>query len=271
MKLAVSSIAWTNEEEPDIAALLQKLEVKYVEIAPTKKWNSPTEATPAEIQTYQKFWQAHSIEVVAFQSMLFNRPDLKIFETEENRQQTLEYLQDFIRLAGKFGATRMVFGSPKNRQKGELDDETAQAIAKEFFGELGKTAKENNVCFCIEPNPTDYACDFVTNAAQGLALVKAVNSEGFGLHLDIAGMTLAKDNLKTAIIDSKEVLKHFHISSPFLEQVEGRPDVDHKGAATALKAIDYQGYVSIEMRPGEASENLARVEKAVRFARGVYG
>ncbi len=270
MKLAISSIAWTNDEEQEIAQLLQKLGVRYVELAPTKKWNDPTEAPGSEIEGYKTFWQSYGIEVIAFQSMLFSRPDLKIFESDENRQRTLEYMQDFIHLADTMGARRMVFGSPKNRQKGNLRDAAALNIASEFFNQLGTTAQENNVCFCIEPNPTDYGCDFITTAAEGIELVKMVGNPGFGLHLDIAGMTLAKDNPKTAITEAGDMLKHFHISSPFLGQVEELADVNHAEAARALKSINYQGFVSIEMRPGNVGENLGRVEKAVRFAQQTY-
>jgi sugar phosphate isomerase/epimerase len=270
MKLVVSSIAWTNQEEDEVANLLQKLNVKYIEVAPTKLWEDPTRAPEQAILDYKKFWQQKGIEVVAFQSMLFNRPDLKIFESKKNRQQTLQYLQNFIRLAGKMNATRMVFGSPKNRQTSGQKLEMVETIAREFFNNIGDVAQENGVCFCIEPNPTDYACDFITNSRQGLDFVKSVNNSGFGLHLDIAGMTLANDKIGPSIMAAKNVLKHFHISSPFLEQVEDREDVHHKEAAKALGDIDYQGFVSIEMRPGEVGENAGRIEKAVRFAQGVY-
>ncbi len=270
MKLAISSIAWTNDEEQEVAQLLQKLGVRYVELAPTKKWDDPTRASSSEVEAYKTFWQSYGIEVIAFQSMLFSRPDLKIFESSENRQQTLAYMQDFIRLAGAMGARRMVFGSPKNRQKDDLDNAEALDIAKKFFNRLGSVARENDVCFCIEPNPIEYGCDFITTAAEGLELVRMVDNEGFGLHLDIAGMTLAKDEPKTAITEAGDALKHFHISSPFLGQVEELADVNHAEAATALKSINYQGFVSIEMRPGEAGENHGRIEKAVRFAQQTY-
>ena len=270
MKLAVSSIAWTNEEEKDVAAVLQSLGVRYVEVAPTKIWDDPTKASTEDIAKYLAFWQGFGIEVVAFQSMLFSRPDLKIFENPANRAETLSYLQDFIRLAGKMGAKRMVFGSPKNRQKGVVSDDEARVIAKKFFDALGAVAKENDVVFCIEPNPTDYACDFVTTAMSGIDLVRSVNNEGFGLHLDIAGMTLANDDIAMSIKDAQGLLKHFHISAPFLGQVEDSKAVHHREAAKALKDSSYDGFISIEMRPGEAGQNVARVEQAVRFAQSVY-
>jgi D-psicose/D-tagatose/L-ribulose 3-epimerase len=274
MKLAVSSIAWTNEEETEVAELLQSLGVKYVEVAPTKLWANPTdkkEATDEAIQAYKTFWESFGIEVVAFQSMLFTCPDLKLFESAENRQETLTYLQDFIGLAGKMNAGVMVFGSPKNRQRGEIAESEALKTATDFFSKLGDTAQQNHVSFCIEPNAEQYACDFITNAQQGIDLVTAVNNPGFRLHLDIACMTLASDDVAASITAAAAIIEHFHISSPMLEPVEDREDVHHREAAAALRSIGYDKYVSIEMRPGSVGENVARVRTAVEFAQGVYG
>lgn len=270
MKLAVSNIAWSNKEEQNIAKLLQSLGVKYIEIAPTKRWQDPTTTPDNELLYYKKFWESYGIEVIAFQSMLFNKPNLKIFEDEELRTETLAYLESFITLAPKLGAGIMVFGSPKNRQKGKLSDDQAVAIARNFFGSLGDVAIRNQTCFCIEPNPTAYACDFVTTAKQGIDFVKSVNNPGFGLHLDIAGMTLAGDPIVSSIKDAGSTIKHFHISAPYLEQVEDRADIKYRASAQALRDIGYQNFVSIEMKPGVEGENVARVEKAVRFAQSTY-
>lgn len=270
MNLAISSIGWTNEEEADVAAYLQSAGVRYVELAPTKLWADPTKASDAEVAECLDFWKQHDIEVVAFQSMLFGRENLKIFD-EATRAETLQYLKDFIVLAGKMGAKKMVFGSPKNRQRGDMPYEEAFEIAKEFFNELGDAAQANNTCFCIEPNATDYACDFVTNAQEGIDLVKAVDNPGFGLHLDIACMTLAKDDIAASIKDAKDVLQHFHISSPMLQLVEEAAGVNHAEAATALREIAYPGFVSIEMRPGDPGQNVGRVKTAVTYAQQQYG
>lgn len=270
MKLAVSNIAWTNEEEPAVAEKLRELGVKYIELAPTKKWDDPTVAPDDQIQAYKQWWMRYGIEVVAFQSMLFSRPDLKIFESAENREATVDYLKRFTALAGKMEAGVMVFGSPKNRQRGDMPASETWNIAKAFFAAIGDEAQKHGVCFCIEPNAKDYACDFVTTATEGIDLVTQVNNPGFGLHLDIACMTLAGDDVTESITAAKDVLRHFHISSPMLEVVEDRKDVLHREAAAALKKIGYDRFVSIEMRPGDPGTNMARVEAAVTFAQSVY-
>lgn len=271
MKLAISNIAWTNEEEPEIAELLQSLGVKYVEIAPTKKWDEPIEVSDEEIVDYKNWWAGYGITIVAFQSMLFAHPEYTLFESSEERGVMLDYLKSFTELAGKMGVTRMVFGSPKNRQRKGMENKKALDIGTEFFTDIAKTASVNDVIFCIEPNATDYNCDFITTASQGLELVNKVNTPGFGLHLDIACMTLAGDDIAASIKKSSEQLKHFHVSSPMLGVVEDREDVDHRTAAQTLKEIKYDGYVSIEMRPGGTGTNIDRVRDAVLFTQNLYG
>ena len=270
MKLVISNIAWTNEEETKIAILLQKLGVRYIEIALTKKWNDPTTASAEEVNAYKTFWKDHGIEVVAFQSMLYSRPNFQIFGSEQNRQKTLDYLIKFMRLASDFGAKAMVFGSPKNRQRGEMPFETAKVLAEQFFDQLGTAAQEHGTTLCLEPNAPQYGCDFITNAAQGIEVVKAVNNPGFRLHLDMGCMVLAGDDIQKSIVASAPYLEHFHISSPMLEQVESRSDCDHDEAAAALREIGYDRFVSIEMRPSEAGTNINRVERAVKFAQATY-
>lgn len=271
MNLAVSSIAWTNEEELAVAAKLQEMGVRYVELAPTKLWDDPTKATPDEIKSVVEWWKNYGIEIAAIQSMLFARPDLKLFESEQNRQECLSYLKDFVKVAGALGAKKMVFGSPKNRQKGNLSKEAADEIAVPFFTEIAQTAAELGVVFCLEPNAPQYNCDYVTTAKEGIELVQKVGKAGFGLHLDAACMALAGDELGESIREAAGLMEHFHISSPMLEQVEARDDVPHADAAEALRSTGYDKIVSIEMRPGDAGTNVARVQKAVEFAKQKYG
>jgi len=168
------------------------------------------------------------------------------------------------------GAKRLVFGSPKNRQKGDLSTDEANTIAKDVFTRIGEVAKESGAIFCIEPNAPQYNCDFITTTKDGINIVDAVNNSGFGLHLDAACMTLVGDNLTASIESAGDRIKHFHISSPMLEQVDVDADVAHVDAAKTLKRIGYEGYVSIEMKPSAAISNIDRLKTAVLYAQSVY-
>lgn len=269
-ELAVSNIAWTNEEEHDVALKLQELGVRKVEIAPTKRWEDPTKATPEQIQEYLDWWKGYDIEVIAFQSMLFARPDLKLFAGEELRNEMAVYMNDFLRLAGDMGARRLVFGSPKNRQRGEVPPDEVDEIARSFFGELGNVAERYDTVLCIEPNAPQYNCDYITTAAEGARLVRLIGSKGIGLHLDTACMALAGDDLGKSIRANADILEHFHVSAPMLDRVYDRDDVDYRAAAQALREISYDKVISIEMRPGDAGQNVARVEEAVQFVKSIF-
>lgn len=270
MKLAVSNIAWTNGEEAAAAEKLRELGISHVEIAPTKTWKDPTQITTEEARAYVQWWAHYGITVSAFQSMLFARPDLKIFEGAENREETKAYMRKFLRLAGMMGAKKLVFGSPKNRQRGDMSLKEADQIAHDFFGDLGEEASRNDVVLCIEPNAPQYNCDYITTAAEGATLVRSVNSKGFRLHLDTACMSLAADDLARSIEENQDILEHFHISSPMLNVVEAGMNINHAAAAKALKGVGYDKLISIEMRPGDEGTNTGRIEKAIKFAQKTY-
>ena len=268
LRLAVSNIAWPAEEESAVADELSALGVDSVEIAPTKVFDDPTKVSDAELASYLDFWRHRDIKVVAFQSMLFGRPELALFGDAEVRRATLSRLTSFIDLAGRMGAGVLVFGSPRNRNLPEGASEAdVWSEAVDAFGELGEAALAAGTRFCIEPNPTAYACDFVTNAATGARLVRDVGHEGFGLHLDVAGMTLAGDVPADEIAAAADVLRHYHVSAPQLEELEDNV-VDHRSAFAALAQIRYPGFSSIERRPGQAGEAAQRVRRAVTLARG---
>lgn len=265
--LAVSNIAWEPAEEPDVARTLAELDVHFAEIAPTKVFDDPTDVSARALRDYLGFWGEHGISVVAFQSLLFGRPELSIFGEPSQRRETVDRLGAFIELAGRIGAARLVFGSPRNRRRPDgIEDAAVQAQAVEVFRELGRRAEDAGVIFCIEPNPPQYGCDFVTTAAEGASLVREVAMAGFGLHLDAAGMTLAGDTPVEAIRYSSDVLCHYHVSAPELGAIEDTV-VDHTSAFTALREIGYQQVVSIEMRQGDPGSGSLRVRDAVERVR----
>ena len=269
MKIAISNIAWQVEEEEAIAEIMQELDIKGVEIAPTKIWKSPLTAADGEIESYRNFWQSREIQIVAMQALLYGRPDLTIFQDAQKRRETFEYISGMIQLGSKLGARVLVFGSPKNRRIDDLKLEEAGEIALSFFYDLGEVAAKHGVMFCIEPNPTAYNCNFITNSSQGLELVTKTNSEGFGLHLDAAGMTLSEEAIEPALKQSFSRLCHFHISEPYLGQV-GDGKVDHQTFANTLRSLNYENWTSIEMRAQSPESNRLHIIQALETATKYY-
>ena len=247
MKLAISNLAWSSLDDEVIARLLQSMGITGVELAPTKIWEDPLAVSDAEVDDYRELWKSYGIEVVAIQSLLFGRPDLQLFGSVNARADTLEYLVQMTRLAGRLGTTAMVFGSPKNRLRGELTELAAARIATPFFRTLAETAAENGVAFCLEPNPARYGADWIITTADALTLADAVDHEGFGINADTGGMTLSGEDPATAIEACAAAVRHFHISEPDLAPI-GASGVNHSLFAAALARVNYSGWRSIEMR-----------------------
>lgn len=267
MRIAFSNIAWPVDAQDTVARSLVEAGVSGVEIAPTMIWPDPTTVSRAEADAVRTWWAERGIEVVAMQALLYGRPELTIFEHEQARRNTLDYLRGIFRLAGWLGARRLVFGSPRNRKAGDLDPQERDRIAVAFFSEAGRLANACDVMLCIEANPTDYGCDYINTVAEARQLVTAVDSPGFGLHLDTGGMTLtgeSADAIRGIVPD------HFHISEPFLGMV-GRGDADHRAFAFALRDSGYDGWCSVEMRRPETDLPLNDLREVMRFAAELYG
>lgn len=263
--LAVSNIAWPISEDDAVAKALISLDVRAIEIAPTKLFPSPAEVSDADIDECRKRWSDRGLEIVAAQALLFGHPELTIFDDPATRARTREYLQRIIHVCAQLGAKALVFGSPKNRlAKGR--DVSAEAV--EFFGQLARDAAQEGTAIVMEANPTDYGADFVTRAMEALNLVKAVDHLGFRLHLDTACMTLAGDSIKEVFDAGFKLLCHFHVSEPQLAPI-GAGGIDHAAFARELKPRHYEHWVSIEMREMQPFD-LDAIKNAVRLVQSAY-
>jgi D-psicose/D-tagatose/L-ribulose 3-epimerase len=262
MRLCVSNIAWDSDQDEVAADILASQGIDAVEIAPTKYWPAPCKPTAEDIDRRKQFWTKRRIPIRALQALLFGMPRLNIFDPNAITE-TREYLTQILTIGAALGAQRFVFGSPKNRDRGDLSESDAFRLAVEFFSPVAEAAQRLGVVFCIEPNPPEYACNFMTNTVEALAVVKAVDHPGIGLHLDTGIMTLNRESAVDAIDLAENRLCHFHISAPQLAAVTEDGVVNHTAIANALHRNDYTGAVSVEMRSsGIPVENLTRLKVA---------
>ncbi len=269
INLCISNIAWASEDEPLAAEILAESGLTRVEVAPTKIWDEPLRAADDDLERCREFWSERGISIVALQALLFGRPDLTIFESAETRADTLEYLRGIARLGSRLGARVLVFGSPKNRQVSGRPAQEVDDIAVSFFRAAGESAREEGVVLCIEPNPREYGCDFVTTSAEGLELVRKVDNAGFGLHLDAAAMTLSGESLEPALTNAAGAFCHFHASEPNLGPL-GKGGVDHKTLASLLSRIEYSECVSVEMRHDPDAEASAELRRVLTYLKETY-
>ena len=250
MSLAVSNIAWNADEEADVFALLKSRGVTQIEIAPTKIWPDWEGATPKAALAEKSRLSSEGLSCPAFQAILFGKPELRVFGDTSARAALLDHISLVSELAGALGARVLVFGSPKNRDRGALVAAEAMSRGVEIFRAMGERAHAHGVVIGVEANPADYGCNFMTGWREAAELVRSCDHPGVRLHLDAACTKLAGDDIAEAVAESEDILAHVHISEPQLGDFH-HPQADHSAFGAALNQFKYKGARSIEMRRAE--------------------
>ena len=266
-RLAVSNIAWEPSEDAAVVEILRREGVSGIEIAPTKWREKPFDARPSDLAAYRQLWEDRGLRIVSLQALLFGRPDLQLFASDDSRRSLRDYLRRVIDFASAVGALAMVFGSPKNRVRGSLPTADAMRIAADFLRDIGGYCAERGTTMCIEANPVEYGCDFVTTTAEAVALCRAVDHPAVRVNVDLGGMTLSHENVATSIADARDVIGHYHASEPNLAPIGASSG--HAEAGRALAEVGYANWVSIEMRA--AGDNVEAVAGAVARVKEDYG
>lgn len=244
MKLSISNIAWTAQDDAMMYAFLESVGYSGLEIAPTRIFpERPYDHTADAVIWANMIKQQYGLAISSMQSICFGR-DEAIFGTEQERTALSNYVKQAIDFAQAIGCRNLVFGSPKNRVIGDNQIDIAYA----FFGKLGEYAASRNTVLALEPNPDIYGTDFINTTAEAFDFVKHVNSSGLMVNLDLG--TFLHDAESMDILEKNlDLINHIHISEPYLERIQTREI--HKQIAQLLNSQGYEGYVSIEMKNGD--------------------
>lgn len=245
MKLAISNIAWDHADDARMLPLLRSAGVSGIEVAPTKVWPGWEGATPAAAAEYRRRLDAEGLVIPSLQSIVYGKPELQIFEPAA-RPALLEHFRRVAELAAAMGAGPLVFGAPKHRLRRQLSFDAALSRAIGLLREIGHICESQGVILAWEPNPIDYGCDFITNAADGRLFVDRVGAPGVQLHIDSAGLHMSGGDTAEALRGVWPFV-HYHVSEPFLAGPDGA-QVDHARNAAVLRDLNYSGWISIEMK-----------------------
>jgi D-psicose/D-tagatose/L-ribulose 3-epimerase len=268
VRLAVSNIAWDSNADDAAAAVLVREGVRGVELAPTKWRAAPFDASAKDVGELRKSWEDRGLPIVSLQSLLFGRPEFQLLTGDQERRAMMDHLRRVADFAAAVGARSLVFGSPKNRVRGERSVEDAMRIASDFFRALAPHARDRGVIFCIEANPPEYGCDFITRTSEAVQLCRLVDDPTVRVNADLGGIILGNENPVDAIAKAAPLIAHVHASEPHLAPLSS--ELAHERAAAALAQANYTGWVSIEMRAPAPTHQIEALERSIRFAKRAY-
>ncbi len=258
MNLAISNIAWDEPEEKEVFSYLKKNDIHHIELAPSKVFSDAASPAQDEVTKYMDYLSRNQLQPVSFQSLFYPRPELNIFSEPS---ESLEFMKGVVDLAHSMGVSNLVFGSPKNRDKGELTGEEVSRTALSFFRELGAHAASKNVSIGMEANAPLYNCNFLTGTPETIDFIREVNSPGIGLNLDLGTVRINSENIGEILESGFDTVRHVHLSEPYLKPVKGDGLVEETLSLLASK--NYRKYVSIEMRRPEGDDPVSVVRESI--------
>ena len=264
-ELSVSNIAFPGGELQSALALLRRLDIDALEVAPYNvfgRWDIPA----ADLQAFRNRLADAGLRCPAMQGIVYNAPGAHLFASSEAREALYRHLLVIANMAGALGASACVFGAPKLRDPGDLPPQEARAIAVDFFRRIGPAFAAEGATLTFEPNAKRYACRFITTTAEAIGLVEEIDTEGVGLQIDTGTLFLEHENPQI-LSRATHYAAHAHVSEPDLASL-GTSGVDHRPVAAALRASGYRGSLSIEMRA--AADWQKAIETAVALVRETY-
>jgi D-psicose/D-tagatose/L-ribulose 3-epimerase len=269
VRLAISNIAWEIAEDAYVAKLLGKYHIDAIDIAPGKYFPVPARAKDEEIANVRRWWGDCGIEITGMQALLFGTTGLNVFGVFESQNALLEHLRAVCNIGAVLGATRLVFGSPKNRDRTGMSDAEAFDHATGFFQRLGDVAHENGVIVCLEPNPTRYGTNFMTTSDETARVVAAVGHRSIRMQFDTGALTINGESPKDVLECWAGLIGHIHASEPDLLPL-GDCDTDHRLISKALQQYLPDHVVSIEMVATKDEHHIRSIERALSCADMYY-
>jgi D-psicose/D-tagatose/L-ribulose 3-epimerase len=244
VRLAVSNLAWGDRPWIDVIDALTDAALDGVEIAPTAIWPQAPAVTRQHLQSFADSCTDAGLAVSGIQSLLYGHPELQLFD-RSTWPSLHQQLAAMIGVAQALDAPVMVFGSPRNRVRGDLPAHLAIEMAAEFFAGLVPDLAEAGVTLTLEPNAPAYGADFMTTYDEATAMALRIDSPSVQPQIDTGCLAMVGEDSSDAVRRHRPA--HVHVSAPRL----GPPpaDVDHAALARELRAINYSGWVVLEMLP----------------------
>ena len=261
MKIAASNIAWEQAQDDIIYRMLADRGCTGLEIAPTRLFpQSPYDHIPAAGAFRRRLADRYGLQIVSMQSIWYGRKE-QLFGTREEQQALIAYTEKAIDFASELECPNLVFGCPKNRCIGDTPWETAAAL----FHSLGEYARKRGTVLAIEANPVIYGTDFINTTAEAFSLAAAANSAGIAVNLDI-GTMIENHETVTELPGEGAGIHHIHLSEPCLAVPV--PHSLHCELADFLHRVDYDGYISLEMK---RPDDIAVLAGALEYLAEVFG
>ena len=240
-----------------------------VEIAPFTVAKTVNDISPARRIEIRDAAARAGIGISGLHWVLVQTEGLHLTSPETAVQQrTGRYLADLVKCCADLGGTRIVLGSPKQRNVAEgIPFEQARIWAFNTLCGAVHTAADRGVVICFEPlAPAE--TNFINTAADAVRFAGLFESPAMSVILDVKAMCAEEKPIPQIIRESAGKFAYFHANDRNLKG-PGFGEVDYLPIAAALRESGYEGTVSVEVFDfTEGPEVIAT--KSIDYLRKVF-
>jgi sugar phosphate isomerase/epimerase len=237
MNICVSNLCWFFDDL-EAFRLLKEKEVKKIEISPFKQFGPWSGINKRQLISFKKQIKNNfNLEVSSMQSIFYQK-DINLFEDSE---KFIEHFKKVIEISEILDNHYIVFGSPKTRKINNKSQAECESIFLEVFSKISDINPD--IIIGIETNPKYYNNDFLTKYNHCHEVLKKMNKHNIVFHFDLACLSLEGDNPINIYNTEKKHIKHLHISTKDLKEIN---TIEVDNFVTNID-IPKQTVVSIEM------------------------
>jgi len=266
MKYAICNETFEGWDHAKVCDCVARLGYTGLELAPFTLASRITDVTGARRAELRRQAEAAGVRIIGLHWLLAKTEGFHLTSPDAAvRRRTGEYLADLARAAADFGGDILVLGSPlqRNLAPGTTKNQ-GDELAADTISHCLKALEDGKVFLCLEPL-TAAETNYLTCAADGVALARRIAHPFVKLHLDVKAMSSEAKPVPDVIRANAEPLHHFHANDKNLRG-PGFGDVDFKPIFRALKDVKYAGWVSVEVFDYKPDpETIAR--ESIRYMR----
>jgi sugar phosphate isomerase/epimerase len=242
LKLSITNLAFRGVPFPEAANYLSLSGFHGVEVAPSLLFSNYLNPTDKEVDSVLSVLERQEIQISALQSIFHTYPMYQVLDSSQHNE-IVKHFRKIINLAAVLGTKNIVFGSPKNRIRGERSIDEANKIMIDLFTRVENDLEKHNIILLIEPNARAYGADYLTTYDSCRSLVELCASPWIQNQIDLGCQSLERDLPNS--ITLKKMPEHIHLSTPNLLPIKDNREVVE--FLTILSETSYKNWLTIEM------------------------
>jgi D-psicose/D-tagatose/L-ribulose 3-epimerase len=207
------------------------------------------EITPSRRKEMVSVMKDTGLECVGLHWLLAPPPKGLHFTTPDTevRRKTVAYLDELIDFCGDLGGSRMIFGSPKQRDTRDISVEQAKTYFAEGLESVADHAQWKGIEILIEPLGKR-TTDVINTLAEASEMMKRINHPAIKMMFDFNNTVDETEPFDVLLRKYYENIHHVHVQEMGGKHLgTGNAVNDYVKAFQVLKDMRYNNWISLEV------------------------